>query len=103
MNVRIACLFVPALVALSLAARTPAAVDKTIILTALDGSSKPVMDLKLEDVRLREDGADREIVSVKPSTQPLSVMLHPGCEGERDALQTVPLSAWPIASYSGLW
>jgi hypothetical protein len=59
-----------------LAERPPAAAeDKTIFLSALDGSSKPVTDLKLEDVRLREDGADREIVSVKPSTQPLSVML----------------------------
>jgi hypothetical protein len=81
MNARVARRFVPALVALSLAvipvlaARTPAAADKTIILTALDGSSKPVKDLKLEDLRLREDGTDREIVSVKPSTQPLSVVL----------------------------
>ncbi len=59
-----------------LAERPPApAEDKTIFLSALDGSSKPVTDLKLEDMRLREDGADREIVSVKPSTQPLSVML----------------------------
>jgi hypothetical protein len=49
--------------------------DKSIFVSVLDAGGKPVKDLTAEDFRLREDGVDREIVSVKPATEPLQVVL----------------------------
>jgi VWFA-related protein len=49
--------------------------DKSIFVAAVDESGKPVKDLTLADVRLREDGTDREITAVKPATEPLQVEL----------------------------
>jgi hypothetical protein len=56
-----------------MAARSAPAADKSIFVSALDASGKPVKDLTTEELRLREDGVDREIVSVKPATQPLQI------------------------------
>lgn len=56
------------------AARQTAA-DKTIFLSVLDQQSKPVTDLKLGEILIREDGVDREVVSVGRATQPLYVAL----------------------------
>jgi hypothetical protein len=49
--------------------------DKSIFVSVLDAGGKPVKDLTAEEFRLREDGVDREIVSVKPATEPLQVVL----------------------------
>ena len=46
-------------------AAPPPAADKTVIVGVLDAAGLPVTDLTMADVRLREDGVDREIVSVK--------------------------------------
>lgn len=59
----------------AVAARTPAPADKSIFVTALDQNGKPVTDLTMKEFALREDGADREIVSVKAATQPLTITL----------------------------
>jgi VWFA-related protein len=57
------------------AARTPAPADKSVFVSALDQNGKPVTDLTMQEFRLREDGQDREIVSVKAASQPLTVEL----------------------------
>lgn len=49
------------------------AADKTIFLSVLDDSGKPVTDLKLGEILIREDGVDREVVSVSPAKEPLYV------------------------------
>ena len=58
--------------------------DKTIYLSVLDQQGNPVKDLKTEEVKVREDGTDREVVDVKLSTEPLYVSLlvdtTPGAE-----------------------
>ncbi|HYT75413.1 MAG TPA: VWA domain-containing protein [Vicinamibacterales bacterium] len=58
-----------------LAARSYAPSDKSIFVSVLDESGKPVKDIVAEDLRLREDGTDREIVSVNPAAQPLQVVV----------------------------
>ena len=57
----------------ALGARVQTAVDKTIFLSVLDEGGKAVTDIKLGEVLIREDGVDREVVSVSPATQPLYV------------------------------
>ena len=52
-----------------------AGVEKTIFVGAVDESRTPVKGLTAEDFRLREDGVDREITSVKPATQTLNIEL----------------------------
>jgi Ca-activated chloride channel family protein len=73
----VACL--TAVLALSsgsaLTAAPPAASDKTIIVGVTDANGKPVSGLTAQHFRMREDGVDREITSVKPSDQPLSIVL----------------------------
>lgn len=51
------------------------ALDKTIFLSVLEESGKPVTDIKLGEIMIREDGVDREVVSVERATQPLYVAL----------------------------
>jgi hypothetical protein len=59
----------------SLTARTQSSGERTIFFAALDEAGKPVKDIKTEEILIREDGVDRELVSVKPSTETLNVML----------------------------
>ena len=59
----------------STAARAQSGGDRTIIFGALDEAGKPVKDLKSDEILIREDGVDREIVSVKPTTETLNVVL----------------------------
>ncbi len=49
--------------------------DKTIFVGVVDESGKPVKDVRLDEILIREDGQDREVVSVKPSTETLSIAL----------------------------
>jgi len=57
------------------AARTQGAAERTIFFSALDEAGKPVKDLKTDEILIREDGVDRELVSIKPSTETLNIML----------------------------
>ena len=75
---------VPGLIALAVlgwiaaaspAARAQSAGERSIIFSAVDEAGKPVKDIKTDEILIREDGVDREIVSVKPSTETLNVML----------------------------
>ena len=61
------------LIAPSLAARPQGGVDKSLFLSALDESGKPVKGLTADDILIREDNTDRTIVAVKPASQPISV------------------------------
>jgi hypothetical protein len=72
----------PALVVVSaaVALTTPALTgweqdEKTIYLSALDAKGNTVTDLTTADVMVREDAQDREVVSVKVSTQPMHIVL----------------------------
>jgi len=67
----------PALLVLALApalgARVPAVLDKSVFVSVLDANGKPVKDVVLGDILLREDGQDREVIAIKPASQPLAV------------------------------
>ena len=60
------------------------AADKTIFVGVVDEAGKPVTDIRLGEILIREDGVDREVVSVRPATETLSVALlvdtTPGAE-----------------------
>jgi VWFA-related protein len=49
--------------------------DKTIFLSVVDASGKPVKGLTAAEFRLLEDGTEREVTSAKPATEPLSIAL----------------------------
>lgn len=51
------------------------AADKTIYVSVLDESGKPVRDLTTKEFKIREDGVDREVVDAKPATDTLCVAL----------------------------
>jgi len=61
--------------AASISAARPDASDKTVFVGVTDANGKPVRDLTADYFRLREDGTDREITSVKPSDQTLQIVL----------------------------
>lgn len=58
----------------SLQATVPG-VEKTLILGVVDAAGKPVKNLTSDLLRMREDRVDREILSVRPSAEPLQVVL----------------------------
>jgi len=49
--------------------------DKVLFLTAVDQNGKSVTDLKTEEVLIREDNQEPQVVSVKRSTQPLAIVI----------------------------
>jgi VWFA-related protein len=71
----LALVVVPWLAVSSLTAGEQSAGERTLIFSAVDEAGKPVKDIKTEEILIREDGVDREIVSVKPSTETLNIML----------------------------
>ena len=54
-------------------ARTQGARDKSIFVAAVDEAGRPVKDLTVNEFLIREDGADREVVGLKPATDPLQI------------------------------
>ena len=49
--------------------------QKSIFVSVVDDSGKPVKDMATTDFALREDGKDRQIVSVGPAQAPLNVVV----------------------------
>jgi hypothetical protein len=82
------CTFVAtsALLAASLGT-TPLAkggIRKSLFVSALDQAGKPVTGLTAQDVLIREDNVDRQVVEVKPASQPISVaVLVDTAQGKR--------------------
>jgi hypothetical protein len=54
------------------AVRTQGGVDKSLYMSVLDAAGKPVKDMVADDILIREDGVDRQVVAVKPASQPIS-------------------------------
>src|ERR1700740_1862363 len=50
-------------------------INKSLFLTVLDASGRPLTDLALGDILIREDSTDREVIEVKPASQPLAVVV----------------------------
>ena len=68
----------------ALTAGAPAVLEKSVFISVVDDQGRPVKDVKLGDILLREDGQDREIVAIKMASQPLSVaVLVDTAEGAR--------------------
>jgi hypothetical protein len=55
------------------AVRTQGGVDKSLFISVLDEAGKPVKDIVAGDILIREDNVDRQVVAVKPASQPISV------------------------------
>jgi hypothetical protein len=70
--VLLVALLVPA-VAVPLNARAQGGVDKSLFISVLDEAGKPVKDIVADDILIREDMVDRQVVAVKPASQPISV------------------------------
>ncbi|HSC27288.1 MAG TPA: VWA domain-containing protein [Vicinamibacterales bacterium] len=71
----IPALLAPILALGSVTAGTQSAADKSIFVAVVDEAGTPVTDLSVEEFRIREDGVDRELTTVRRATQPLNVML----------------------------
>jgi hypothetical protein len=56
-----------------LAARVPGPLDKSLFVAVVDADGRPVKGVVLGDILIREDEKDREVVAVKPASQPISV------------------------------
>lgn len=54
-------------------AQTPR--QRTLLVTALTDEGNPVGQLSAEDVIVREDGVAREVLSVKPSSEPVDIVV----------------------------
>jgi hypothetical protein len=61
------------LLAVPAAVGTQGGVDKSLYISVLDEAGKPVKDIVADDILIREDGVDRQVVAVKPASQPISV------------------------------
>jgi hypothetical protein len=59
-------------------------INKSLFLSVLDASGRPLTDLALGDILIREDNTDREVIEIKPATQPLAVaVLVDTAQGKR--------------------
>jgi len=89
------CVALPPVLALvvglmpAVAARTPAEITKSLFVTVLDGSGQPVKDMTADEIAIREDGADRKIVEMKPALQPVFVEMLVDTSGVEDAEDVV--------------
>jgi hypothetical protein len=57
-----------------LVARSGPEGTKTLYLSVLDESGKPVKDMTADQLAMREDGKDIQIISVGPAQEPLQVV-----------------------------
>jgi hypothetical protein len=77
MTVRTLCCRVLPVLLVTLAAPaavgTQGGVDKSLYISVLDETGKPVKDIVADDILIREDNVDRQVVAVKPASQPISV------------------------------
>jgi hypothetical protein len=65
-------------------ADTQGGVDKSLFISVLDETGKPVKDIVTDDILIREDNVDRQVVVVKPASQPISVaVLVDTAQGQR--------------------
>jgi hypothetical protein len=70
---RVALPVLLALLVVPAAVRTQGGVDKSLFMSVLDEAGKPVKDIVADDILIREDNVDRQVVAVKPASQPISV------------------------------
>jgi hypothetical protein len=61
--------------AIGAAVRSQSAEDKAIFVGVVDESGKPVKDIQQGEILIREDGQDREVVSIRPTAETLDVAL----------------------------
>jgi hypothetical protein len=57
----------------ALDAGAPAVIDKSLFVAVVDSEGRPVKDVRMGDILIREDGQDREVIAIKPASQPISV------------------------------
>jgi hypothetical protein len=53
----------------------PQAVEKSVFVSVVDANGRPVTDLKVNELGVREDNVIREVVAVKPVTTPLVIQI----------------------------
>jgi hypothetical protein len=67
--------------------------ERTIFFSALNEAGKPVKDIAAHEILIREDGVDRELVSVRPASDTLNIMLlGDTTQGADDMLQDLRTS-----------
>lgn len=49
--------------------------DRTLVLSVVDGAGRPLTDVQPDDVRVREDGTDGEVVGLKRAPGPLYIQI----------------------------
>jgi VWFA-related protein len=90
------CVLLPPVLALvvglmpAVAAKAPAEITKSLFVTVLDQSGQPVKDMTADEIAIREDGADRKIVEMKPALQPVFVEMlvdTSGVQGAEDVVR----------------
>jgi hypothetical protein len=59
--------------ALGLSAAASVAQDRTLVLAVVDSAGRPLTDLQADDVRVREDGVDGEVVGLRRASGPLFI------------------------------
>jgi hypothetical protein len=58
--------------------------NRSLFVGVLDEAGKPLKTLTADEVMIREDGADRQVIAVKPASQPISVaVLVDTAQGKR--------------------
>ena len=78
------CAAIAMLAASAVSGAAQRGLQKSIFVGVLDENGKPLTDLAINEFAIREDNADRQIVAVKPPSQPISVaVLIDTAQGKR--------------------
>ena len=78
------CAAIAMLAASAVSGAAQRGLQKSIFVGVLDENGKPLTDLAINEFAIREDTADRQIVAVKPPSQPISVaVLIDTAQGKR--------------------